>query len=96
MKVEELTQIVRDRDRALYEQQAEVTKQRELLDHDRDIRELMGAHDLYIAEVHDVAGKRRDGKDLRPRLLHQGKVADLLRVRSRSGSGCKERQYISG
>jgi hypothetical protein len=27
-----------------------------LLDHDRDIRELMGARDLYIAEVHDVAG----------------------------------------
>jgi len=56
VKVEELTQIVRDRDRALDEQQAEVTKQRELLDHDRDIRELMGARDLYIAEVHDVAG----------------------------------------
>jgi hypothetical protein len=56
VKVEELTQVVRDRDRALDEQQAEVTKQRELLDHDRDIRELMGARDLYIAEVHDVAG----------------------------------------
>jgi hypothetical protein len=56
VKVEELTQIVRDRDRALDERQAEVTKQRELLDHDRDIRELMGARDLYIAEVHDVAG----------------------------------------
>jgi hypothetical protein len=56
VKVEELTQLVHDRDRALDDQQAEVTKQRELLDHDRDIRELMGARDLYIAEVHDVAG----------------------------------------
>src|SRR3984957_16385177 len=56
VKVEELTQVVHDRERALDEQQAEVTKQRELLDHDRDIRELMGARDLYIAEVHDVAG----------------------------------------
>lgn len=51
-----MTQLVHDRDRALDEQQAEVAKQRALLDHDRDIRELMGARDLYIAEVHDVAG----------------------------------------
>jgi hypothetical protein len=55
-KVEELTQRVRDREQALDQDQAEITKQHELLDHDRDIRELMGARDLYIAEVHDVAG----------------------------------------
>lgn len=30
-------------------------QQRELLSHDRDIRELMGARDLYVAEVYDVA-----------------------------------------
>ena len=31
-------------------------RQDELLSHDRDIRELMGARDLYIAEVYDIAG----------------------------------------
>ena len=60
------------------EQQAQISKQQELLDHDRDIRELMGARDLYIAEVHDVAWKRRDGQDLRPRFLHEREVAHFL------------------
>jgi hypothetical protein len=55
-KVEELTELARSREQALDQQQVEIGKQRELLDHDRDIRELMGARDLYIAEVHDVAG----------------------------------------
>lgn len=35
-----------------------VARQDELLSHDRDIRELMGARDLYVAEVYDVG---RDG-----------------------------------
>ncbi len=55
-KVGELTQLARDRGQALDQQQAEIAKQHELLEHDRDIRELMGARDLYIAEVHDVGG----------------------------------------
>ena len=55
-KVDELTELARRREQTLDEQQAEIAKQQELLDHDRDIRELMGARDLYIAEVHDVAG----------------------------------------
>ena len=55
-KVDELTQLARDREQALDEQQVVNAKQQVLLDHDRDIRELMGARDLYIAEVHDVAG----------------------------------------
>ena len=42
----------------LREQEQRVAKQDELLSHDRDIRELMGARDLYVAEVYDVA---RDG-----------------------------------
>jgi hypothetical protein len=53
-KVEELTQALRDRGRTVDQQQAEISKQQELLEHDRDIRELMGARDLYIAEVYDV------------------------------------------
>ncbi len=61
-KVDELTQRVRDRDQALDQQQAQMAKQQELLDHDRDIRELMGARDLYIAEVHDVGGNGETDK----------------------------------
>jgi hypothetical protein len=61
-KVSELTQLARDREQALDKQQTEVVKQQELLDHDRDIRELMGARDLYIAEVHDISGNGRADK----------------------------------
>jgi hypothetical protein len=47
-KVGDLTQSLKDRE-------ATIDQQQELLAHDRDIRELMGARDLYIAEVFDVA-----------------------------------------
>ena len=47
-RVNELTNLLRQRD-------ATVDQQEELLAHDRDIRELMGARDLYVAEVYDVA-----------------------------------------
>ena len=47
-KVGELNQLLKDRE-------ATIDQQRDLLAHDRDIRELMGARDLYIAEVFDVA-----------------------------------------
>jgi hypothetical protein len=47
-KVNDLTRLLHDREISLNEKD-------ELLAHDRDIRELMGARDLYIAEVHDVA-----------------------------------------
>ncbi len=59
-KVNELMQLARDRERALDQKDAEVAKGQELLDHDRDIRELMGARDLYMADVHDVSGKGTD------------------------------------
>jgi anti-sigma-K factor RskA len=59
-KVNELTQLVREREQALDQRDAEVTKGQELLAHDRDIRELMGARDLYMADVHDVSGKGTD------------------------------------
>lgn len=48
-KVNELTQ-------QLQEQQAAVEQRDELLAHDRDIRDVIGARDLYIAEIYDVAG----------------------------------------
>jgi predicted nucleic acid-binding Zn-ribbon protein len=47
-KVAELSRAVDDQARTTEEQ-------RELLSHDRDIRELMGARDLYVAEVYDIA-----------------------------------------
>jgi anti-sigma factor RsiW len=56
-KVNELTKLVREREQALDRTESEVTKSQELLAHDRDIRELMGARDLYMADVHDVSGK---------------------------------------
>jgi hypothetical protein len=48
-KVNDLTQQVQ-------EQQAAVEQRDELLAHDRDIRDVIGARDLYIAEIYDVAG----------------------------------------
>jgi hypothetical protein len=54
VKVNELTELMNDREQALGQKEAEVAKQQELLEHDRDIRELMGARDLYMADVHDV------------------------------------------
>lgn len=55
-KVSELTQLVRDGEQALDQRNEEVSKEQELLEHDRDIRELMGARQLYMADVRDVSG----------------------------------------
>lgn len=41
--------------KSLEEQQRSMAEEEEALEKDRDIRELMGARDLYVAEVHDVA-----------------------------------------
>jgi hypothetical protein len=43
--------------RTVNEQEHATEQQQELLSHDRDIRELMGARDLYVAEVYDVEKK---------------------------------------
>jgi len=61
-KVGELTELVRERERERDEKQEEVAKQQDLLEHDRDIRELMGARDLYVAEVHDVSSTGQTNK----------------------------------
>jgi Anti-sigma-K factor rskA len=67
-KLGELTQQLRERDQivatqtrqlqsregTVEQQQTQLAEQKELLDHDRDIRELMGARELYVAEVIDV------------------------------------------
>jgi predicted nucleic acid-binding Zn-ribbon protein len=54
---------IKDLSSQLREREQTINKQEELLAHDRDIRELMGARDLYIAEVYDVA---RDGATQKP------------------------------
>jgi hypothetical protein len=46
-KVDDLTRLLDDREKALNQRD-------ELLAHDRDIREVMGARNLYIAEVYDT------------------------------------------
>src|SRR5882762_6475702 len=61
-KVGELTQLVREREQEIDGKQEEVAKQQVLLERDRDIRDLMGARDLHIAEVHDVAGTGETNK----------------------------------
>jgi hypothetical protein len=50
VKVEDLTRLLEDRQKALNQQD-------ELLAHDRDIREVMGARNLYIAEVYETDEK---------------------------------------
>jgi len=47
---------VSDLTRELQEQQGELEQRDELLAHDRDIREVIGARDFHIAEIYDVAG----------------------------------------
>jgi DNA repair exonuclease SbcCD ATPase subunit len=55
-RVSELTASAREKDQ-------EIAKREELLQHDRDIRNLIGARDLYIAEIYDVA---KTGKTQKP------------------------------
>src|SRR5260370_2283748 len=54
-KVGDLTDQLHQREGTVDQQSATIADQRELLEHDRDIRDLMGARDLYIVEVYDVA-----------------------------------------
>jgi hypothetical protein len=54
---------VKQLEEALALRDQEVAREQDLLDHDRDIRELMGARNLYISEVYDVA---RNGQTQRP------------------------------
>ena len=54
---------VTDLDRLLHDREVTIEQQEELLAHDRDIRDLMGARDLYVAEVYDV---ERTGETKKP------------------------------
>jgi hypothetical protein len=55
-RLEELNASLRNKDQDLAEDE-------ELLQHDRDIRNLIGARDLYIAEIYDIA---KTGKTQKP------------------------------
>lgn len=55
-RLNELSHLLQDREKTIEQEE-------QLLAYDRDIRELMGARDLYIAEVYDVA---RNGKTQKP------------------------------
>ena len=55
-QIDDLQATLSDKDKAIAHDQ-------ELLDHDRDIRELMGSRDLYVGEVYDVA---RNGQTEKP------------------------------
>jgi hypothetical protein len=65
-KVADLSRLIGDRERTVDQQQT-------LLEHDRDIRELMGARDLYIAEVYDVAKTGETQKSFGRIFLTKGK-----------------------
>jgi hypothetical protein len=52
-----------DLNRLLHDRETAIEQQEELLAHDRDIRDLMGARDLYVAEVYDV---ERTGETKKP------------------------------
>lgn len=54
---------IKDLNVQLRQSEQTIGKQQDLLADDRDIRDLMGARDLYIAEVYDVA---RDGATRKP------------------------------
>lgn len=54
---------VNDLNRLLHDREVALDEKDELLAHDRDIRELMGARDLYVAEVYDVL---RNGETQKP------------------------------
>jgi hypothetical protein len=61
--LETLQQRVIDLTSDLEERDRQVSKEEDLLEHDRDIRNLMGARDLYIGEIYDVA---KSGKTQKP------------------------------
>jgi hypothetical protein len=46
---------INDLNAALMDKDKEIVQEQDLLEHDRDIRNLIGARNLYIAEIYDVA-----------------------------------------
>ena len=63
LEVSALRRQVDDLNNSLAERGQELSHAQALLDHDRDIRDLMGSRNLYIAEVYDVA---KNGQTKKP------------------------------
>jgi hypothetical protein len=55
-RADSLAAQVNDLHAQLRDREQTMNKQQDLLAHDRDVRELMGARDLYIAEIYNVDG----------------------------------------
>jgi uncharacterized coiled-coil protein SlyX len=53
----EASRLNKQHEHAIDEKDAQIANLEDLLEHDRDIRDLMGARELYMADVHDVGGK---------------------------------------
>ena len=65
-RIQQMTQLLKDKDATIDEQQR-------LLSASRDIRDLMGARDLYIAEVYDVGSNGKKKKPYGRVFLTKGK-----------------------
>jgi hypothetical protein len=63
LEVSALRRQIDDLNNSLAERDQDLTRAQALLEHDRDIRDLMGSRNLYIAEVYDVA---RNGQTQKP------------------------------
>jgi putative zinc finger protein len=53
---------INNQKRQLEGQEGTIGRQQELLAHDRDVREVMGARNLYVVDVYDVAGTGETNK----------------------------------
>lgn len=71
--LEALQQQVTDITGKLDERDRQLAKEEELLEHDHDIRNLMGARDLYIGEIYDVAKSGETQKPFGRVFYTQGK-----------------------
>lgn len=63
-RAEQLSASIKNQREQIDQKDAELEQQRDLLAYDRDIRELMGAHELYVAEVSD---SDENGRPMKPR-----------------------------
>jgi hypothetical protein len=54
--------MINKQEQQLDERQATIGRQQELLAHDRDVREVMGARNLYVVDVYDVLGTGETNK----------------------------------
>jgi hypothetical protein len=61
-QLQESAVAVAQQKRQLDDREGTINRQQDLLAHDRDVRELMGARNLYVVEVYDVAGTGETNK----------------------------------